>query len=84
MSKLNFGERVDLDNLGPIELAKMLRENKHLQESIIDELLRRLMDILILIPNLQSAVYFIKNMLKTKKYMSYLYGIQLVMNVIIL
>ena len=59
MSKANNGERVNLDELGPAELAKMLRDNKHLQESVIDDLLRRLMDILILEPNvhyLQSPI----------------------------
>ena len=51
--------RVNIDELGPVELAKMLKENRHLQEPVIDDLLRRLMDILILEPNvhyLQSPI----------------------------
>ncbi|OHT15798.1 Serine/threonine-protein phosphatase PP-X isozyme 1 [Tritrichomonas foetus] len=41
----------DIDQLSPCDLAKLLKDNKHLQESVIDDLFRRLSDILILEPN---------------------------------
>lgn len=42
---------INVDELGPIKLAKIFYDNKHLNESIIHKILQRLIDVLFLEPN---------------------------------
>lgn len=52
-----FQENISFDELGPVKLSKMLKEGKNLRESVINNILHHLKNILLCEPN----VYYLKS-----------------------